>query len=117
MLEELAARAGDSDVFDDFGEPQRWAVQHGQPDDYTFDVGIDLWDSWWDATRNGWEYYPGIEKEEWPDLARELAGHLRTGSPITNQRILANFQPQHLATGGSFWKWIKSLFGSGDASA
>lgn len=36
-----------------------------------------FWDMWVDARNHDWGYYPGIEKNDWPVLAREVCRCIR----------------------------------------
>jgi hypothetical protein len=54
-------------------------------------IAMAFWDSWADASRHDWQYYDGINRDDWPRLARQIAAALRDGTPITERRILEHF--------------------------
>ena len=50
-----------------------------------------FWDDWCDASNHDWNYHNPINKDQWPNLARELANCLRAKKMPENRILLNNF--------------------------
>ena len=59
--------------------------------DRRFAIAFNFWDGWCDARNHDWNFYPGIGRDDWPKLAREIASALDHGSPPSNPLILQRF--------------------------
>ena len=59
-----------------------------------YDISFRFWDEWCDASTHEWQYHEPIKKEQWPNLARELAQCLKTGAIPSNKIIIENFTPK-----------------------
>lgn len=42
-------------------------------------TAINFWDRWIDARNHDWGYYPGVERDDWPIIARQICAGLREG--------------------------------------
>ena len=40
-------------------------------------IAISFWDGWIDARNHDWSYYPGVERDDWPLIARQICRGLR----------------------------------------
>ena len=78
-----------------------------RPATRTVAIALAFWDGWIDSRNHDWQYYPGIEHQDWPPLANEIAAALRSGDEITNPTLLRLFTPQLRR---SIPKWIGDLF-------
>jgi hypothetical protein len=47
-------------------------------------LALAFWDGWIDARNHGWRYHEPIRREDWPVLARRIAGDLASGREITD---------------------------------
>lgn len=56
-------------------------------------VALQFWDGWIDARNHDWRYYPGIARDDWPRLARDIARSLREGVEPTDPNLMAHFGP------------------------
>jgi len=54
-------------------------------------IALSFWDGWIDARNHEWQYYKPIEKDDWPRLARQIAGHLKNEQEIDEPTIVARF--------------------------
>ena len=57
-------------------------------------IALSFWDGWIDASNHAWRYYPGIEKKDWPILAKRIVADLRADKDITDQIIVEQFGPR-----------------------
>jgi hypothetical protein len=57
-------------------------------------IALNFWDSWIDASNHQWQYYPGIEAEDWPLLARRIVADLKAERPISDPLLLEWFGPE-----------------------
>lgn len=58
-------------------------------------IAIQFWDAWLDERNHDFVgNYKGIEKGNWPTLARMLALNLQSDTPITNNLMIDLFGPQ-----------------------
>lgn len=60
-----------------------------------FTIAAAFWDGWGDASNHDWQYYRGIRKDDWPELARHVAGHLQRGESAADPRVLTLFAPEN----------------------
>jgi hypothetical protein len=72
-------------------------------------IAFNFLDSWYDASNHDWLFYEGIEKDDWPSLARIIIKCLETDEEITNPIILNNFA--RVNTFGFFAKLKKLILG------
>ncbi len=42
-------------------------------------IGFHFWDCWTDAWNHDWNYYPDVEENDWPLLAKRVADSVRSG--------------------------------------
>lgn len=73
-------------------------------------IALSFWDGWIDASNHEWRYYDPIGQNDWPELAREIAGDLRCDREITNPEVLKRFGPR---TRVPLVNRIKALFSGG----
>lgn len=74
-------------------------------------VAFEFWDGWVDARNHGWHYYPGISRDDWPRLARDVARSLRDRVPPTDPTLTAHFGPAaHPAWRTRFREWRHGRF-------
>jgi hypothetical protein len=57
-------------------------------------LAFEFWYGWIDSRNHDWRFYPGIERDDWPRCAEEIAAALTSGDEITNPTILLLFTPQ-----------------------
>ncbi len=57
-------------------------------------TALRFWDSWIDASDHKWKYYPGIEADDWPVLARRIVVDLQADRDITDSLVLQWFAPR-----------------------
>jgi hypothetical protein len=71
-------------------------------------IALNFWDGWCDARNHEWQYYSGIQKDDWPQLARLVVADLESDREITNEVLLHHFgiQPKQ----GVFRRFISSRF-------
>ena len=78
-------------------------------------IAIEFWGRWTDAKNHDWAYYPGVEREDWPIIARQICqGIVEQWEP---DRMMDNFvfQPPPAPPRIPLWHRIKGIF-SGHAS-
>ena len=73
--------------------------------DTMFAVTLRFWYDWIDASSHDWKYQGPINKEQWPQLAREIADGLRSGYMPENNIITESFMPPP-----GLWERIKRYF-------
>jgi uncharacterized membrane protein YeaQ/YmgE (transglycosylase-associated protein family) len=56
-------------------------------------VALTFWDGWIDARNRGWQLDGGIDKAEWPSLARSVAADLEGDRDVTNALVVTRFDP------------------------
>ena len=66
------------------------AVCPDYPD--TVATGFTFWDWWADARNHDWQYYEGIERHDWPDLARHVADSIEAGLPVSDPKLVRQFE-------------------------
>ena len=57
-------------------------------------IAFEFWDGWADARNHDWHYYPGIARDDWPRLARDIARSLREGVEPADPIVLQHFRPR-----------------------
>ena len=63
-------------------------------DDPRFDklhIALNFWDGWQDSRNHDWLFYKGIEKDDWPRLARTIIKSITADQDITESLILEHF--------------------------
>jgi hypothetical protein len=73
--------------FDDFDEH----LPRGQKGLENIFIGLNFWDGWIDARNHDWNYYKGIEKNDWPRLAKIIVDDLKCNREINETIILKHF--------------------------
>ena len=63
-----------------------------QPGNESMAIAYNFLDGWVDASNHDWQYYDGIEKEDWPILGRQISIALRQGKPVENEVVLKHFE-------------------------
>ncbi len=76
-------------------------------------IALEFWDGWIDARNHEWQYYAGIEAEDWPFLARTIVDDLRNGRDISDERVLERFDFRRRVAHRSLWRRIRGFFGVG----
>jgi len=66
------------------------AVSSEYPD--TVATGFTFWDWWADARNHDWQYYEGIERDDWSRLARHVADSIEAGLPISDPMLVRHFE-------------------------
>jgi hypothetical protein len=69
-------------------------------------VALAFWDAWIDARNRGWQDDAGIQKGEWPLLARRIASDLSADREISDARVGARF---NASAGGSVGGRVATL--------
>ena len=59
-----------------------------------YSMAFRFWDDWGDAANHEWQYHEPIKKEQWPQLARELANCLRSQTMTINSTLIDNLMPK-----------------------
>jgi len=54
-------------------------------------IALIFWDSWQDARNHEWQYYPKIEKADWPRFARIIVADLLADREVEDQLIVQQF--------------------------
>jgi hypothetical protein len=54
-------------------------------------IALSFLDGWIDAINHNWLYYDDIDKEDWPNLAREIVNSLKNESEIENSIVIEYF--------------------------
>lgn len=54
-------------------------------------IAFRFWDAWIDAASHEWQSPEAIHEDDWPRLAREIAGDLASATPITSPIVLSEF--------------------------
>ena len=76
---------------------------------------LEFWDGWIDARNHNWLYYEGIQREDWPGLARGIVDDLRQDREISDQRVVQRFNWRRRATRPSVWARFRGIFRGGTA--
>ena len=56
-------------------------------------ITMELLSGWCDSCYHDWQFYPGLNQNDWPLLAQELLENLQNNKEITNQK-LKDFRPK-----------------------
>ena len=89
------AAAHDAALYDSIG--RRFdSIEHAFPrgaeaETTALRIALTFWDAWIDARNHGWQLTSGIERHEWPQLARVIAEDLTAGRGITDARVRVRF--------------------------
>lgn len=67
-------------------------------------IAWDFWDRWTDARNHDWGYYPGVERDDWPLIARQIGEGLRAGWSSDRMRENAVFSPAPRSPHTGFWR-------------
>lgn len=62
--------------------------------EFAAELALRFYDSWGDAARHDWKYYPGIADEDWPRLARRLIAFLESGERVDDPLLVRKFGPR-----------------------
>jgi hypothetical protein len=54
-------------------------------------IALNFWDGWQDSRNHDWIFYGGIEKDDWPRLARIIIKDITEEQEITEGIILKHF--------------------------
>jgi hypothetical protein len=63
-------------------------------------IALTFWDGWIDARNHGWQPSSGIQRHEWPNLARDIAADLAADRDILNPSVRARFDAETHASLG-----------------
>ena len=74
-------------------------------------IALEFWDSWIDARNHDWLYYEGIQKEDWPRLARGIVDDLRQDREISDQGVVQRFDWWRRPKRPSVWTRLRGAFG------
>lgn len=58
----------------------------------TVATGFTFWDWWADARNHDWQYYDGIDREDWPRLARHVADSIEAGAPVSDPQLIQQYE-------------------------
>lgn len=75
-------------------------------------VALEFWELWIDARNHDWRLHKPLVGEDWPLLAREIAGDLEADRDIRNSRFLAMMEPQP-PFGQPLREWFRRVFARG----
>lgn len=64
------------------------ALAHYEDRSQNINLVYNFWDCWLDASNHEWQYHEPVEKQDWPDLAREIVSDLKAKRDIKNPIIL-----------------------------
>ncbi|MEL6950491.1 MAG: hypothetical protein AAGM16_10320 [Pseudomonadota bacterium] len=70
-------------------ESMTLAGSHSQARDVA--MALNFLDGWVDASNHDWQYYEGIDFQDWPGIAREISNALRAQTEISLPLILEHF--------------------------
>lgn len=73
----------------------------------TFRLAMRFWKDWVRASRQGWRFYGPVTENDWPDIARTIAQHVRTGTLPPDTLILDNFMRKRR---NMLWRDLRNLF-------
>jgi hypothetical protein len=76
-------------------------------------IALEFWDGWIDSSNHDWRFYEPISERDWPGLALDVAGDLRSDREIQNALVLQQFDGRLRKTSPSVWKRVKSALGVG----
>src|SRR5207249_10355862 len=82
---------------------------------HKLEIALEFWDGWIDARNHDWLYYEGIQREDWPRLARGIVDDLRQDREISDQRVVQRFNWRRRATRPSVWARFRRIFRGGTA--
>lgn len=71
-------------------------------------IAENFWGSWQDARNHNWGYYPGIERDDWPKIARLLCDGIENGlSPeVLHEQVHMYDAPSRLPFWNEWWnRW------------
>lgn len=74
-------------------------------------VALTFWDAWIDARNHDWRYYKGVEREDWPRLARSIVADLQADREITNPVVRQLFDPSNSPKQPSIVRRLLQLLG------
>ncbi len=74
-------------------------------------IALNFLDGWVDASNHEWQYYEGIGVDDWPNLARVIAGSLRQGREIVAPVVLRHFKLKGSTRDPKILAWMKRLLG------
>ncbi len=72
-----------------------------------YKLALRFWKSWADSSHHSWRYQDFISENDWPELSRIIAQHVRKGTLPNDKRILDNFMRKRRMQP---FKVIKELF-------
>ena len=67
-------------------------------------TALEFWDGWKDARNHNWAYYPGVQRDDWPLLARQICLALRESWDVGRMRDNPVFDRPFEPTKDSWWK-------------
>ena len=73
-------------------------------------VVYEFWDRWRDARNHEWGYYPGVEENDWPIIARQIYQGIAEEWEPERMRDNFVFNPPPRAPRVSLWQRIKNHF-------
>ena len=94
------------ELADDYDDVEVELLPIPPADEVTGRLALNFWDSWADAARHDWQYYPGIAEDDWPRLAATIITALEAGRSITDPVLL-----KHFAARPSLWRRLCVFFG------
>ncbi len=74
-------------------------------------IALNFLDGWADASNHEWQYYEGIDVDDWPQLAQVIAGSLRQNREIVAPAVLRHFKLKGSTRDPKILAWIKRLLG------
>ena len=84
--------AHESGRFDEIGVAERdapeWDLIEDEIERHRMGVAYNFGDMWADARNHDWAYYPGVERDDWPHIARQICRGLRDN--WTPQQMMNN---------------------------
>jgi hypothetical protein len=102
-----------ADIEEGFDAVDRALPRGREPEFDKLHVALNFWDGWIDASNHNWKYYEGINAEDWPRLARQLAATLKEDQETTDVLIKQHFDFRNRSRRLNMWQRLfKCIIGN-----
>ncbi len=78
-------------IGDGFDEYDRLLPREGIENHSILYIALEFGASWSDSALHGWLFYEGMNKDDWPRLAKILIDDLKSGREVTSRELLEKF--------------------------
>ena len=94
--------------FSSIGEASFWGFispdgNGGDLDEDRLEVAFEFWDRWIDARNHNWGYHRGVERDDWPVIARQIRQGLLEEWDVDKMRDNLVFNPPPKPGKVSLW--------------